>query len=189
MTIPAKQNVYAYLKASDGWKELGDNILKKLNEIFKDDIPNFDDFTIIAEHYNLVKNNFLEIAKTEPNTETAILLFAATLHALGTKIMKQCSQNNDDNYKMTAIKCYQLSINLNPFLITSYMSLAIIYGTFNNDVNQAIHYCDVGVDMSKKIQKNILQHPQGYYHELLSSKKMVDELIQLRNDLLKRTHS
>mgnify|MGYP001563384976 FL=1 len=159
---------------NDCWSELDDKILIKLSEIFENAPASFKDFTTISEHYNLIKENFLEIAKIEKDVDCVILLFADVFHSLGADLMKQFSQNNNDDYKTTATVCYKLSAKLNPLLVTAYISLAIVYGTFNGDVDTAINYCDLGIEMFNKIHKDVLY----------KSMDLLDILTKLKNDLL-----
>lgn len=175
MTISIKQNgVLVYLKTNNRWSELGDKILIKLSGIFENDTASFKDFVTISEHYNLIKKKFLEIVKMEKDIDCALFLFADVFHSLGADLMKQFSQNSNDDYKTTATICYKLSVKINPLALPAYISLAVVYGTFDGDVKTAVNYCDLGIKMFNKLPKNVSQTSTG----------LLDVLIKLKNDPL-----
>jgi len=169
-----QEEIFTYLKTNKFWSELYGEILIKLSEIFENDPASFKDFTTISEHYNLIKENFLEIAKIEKDTDCVIFLFADVFHSLGADLMKQFSQNNNDDYKTTATVCYKLSAKINPLLITAYISLAVVYGNFNEDVNTAINYCDLGIGAFNRLPSSVL-HESNY---------LLNILTKLKNDFL-----
>lgn len=168
--------MFTILKNGNELPEFGDEILKRLEEIFKKNPDDFEDFLTISENYSLIKEKFLEIVKNEneKNIDCAIFSLADVFHSLGADLMKQFSLNDDDECKVAATQCYKLSAKINPLLLPAYISLATIYGSFNGDAKTAIHYCDLGIKMFSKMPKNVSD----------TSTDLLDMLIKLKNDPL-----
>ena len=96
--------------------------------------------------------------------------------------METFSQNDDDNYKTNAKKCYELSIKLNPF-IPSYGALASVYGLEDN-IDKAIEYCNKGVEALEKLKKSPKEQLSYYNQALLLDTSTLDFLKELKNGLL-----
>jgi len=112
VTHQAKSDdIYNYLKYREHWKELNDAILENLSKIFDGDFSSFKDFVNISEHYNLLKKNYLELAKGI-NPKEIIPYFALTLEKSGKRLMEFFSKKSNEDYKIDAKKCYELSIKL-----------------------------------------------------------------------------
>jgi len=177
-------DIYTYLKHREHWKELNDSILENLSKIFEGDFSSFNDFVNISERYNLLKENYLKLAKDFIEAKELIPYFAVTLERLGAMLMEKFSQNSDDDYKMAAKRCYELSIKLNPFLIPSYGALASVYGGFDDNIDKAIEYCNKGMEAFEKLQKTSQEHLSYYDQALLSDTSTIDFLKALKNEFL-----
>ncbi len=179
-------DIYTYLKHREHWKELNDGILENLSKIFEGDFSSFNDFVNISERYNLLKENYLELAKGFKEPKELIPYFAVTLERSGARLMEFFSNKGDKGHKVDAKKCYELSIKLNPFLIPSYGSLASVYGGFDDNIDKAIEYCNKGIEAFEKLKKS----PKGqlsYYDQALpSDTSTIDFLKVLRNELLEK---
>lgn len=177
-------DIYSYLKNKEYWKELDSSILENLSKIFEGDFSCFNDFVNISEQYKLLKENYLKLAEDFTEAKELIPYFAVTLERSGAMLMEKFSQDGNDNYKMVAKKCYELSIKLNPFLIPSYGALASVYGGFDDNIDKAIEYCNKGMEAFEKLQKTPKKQLSYYDQALLSDTSTLEFLKALKNEFL-----
>lgn len=177
-------DIYTYLKHKKYWKDLKDGILENLSKIFEGEFSSFNDFVNISEHYNLLKENYLELAKVFKEPKELIPYFALTLERSGARLMEFFSKKGNEDFKVDAKKCYELSIKLNPFLIPSYGALAVVYGYSDNNVDIAIEYCDKGIEVFEELKKTPKEQITYYDRALLSNTSIIEYLEELKNEFL-----
>ena len=178
-------NMHISLKHRKYWQELNGDVLENLYQIFEGDFTSFKDFVDISEHYNLLKENYLELAKEFKEPKELIPYFALTLERSGAKLIESFSKNNNENYKIDAKKCYEVSIKLNPFLIFSYGALAIVYDS-EGDTDKATEYYDKGIKAFENLQ-NIPKEELSYYNQALVSNDSALQLLKgIEKDFIKK---
>ncbi|HUU87945.1 MAG TPA: hypothetical protein VMX17_09340 [Candidatus Glassbacteria bacterium] len=177
-------DIYTFLKHRKHWKELNNSILENLSKIFEGDFSSFNDFVNISEHYSLLKENYLGLAKGFKESKELIPYFALTLERSGARLMELFSKKGDEGHKVDAKKCYELSIKLNPFLIPSYGGLAVVYGHSDNNVDVAIEYCDKGIEVFEELKKTPKEQISYYDRALLLDTSTIEYLEGLKNEFL-----
>ncbi|MEA3494254.1 MAG: hypothetical protein U9R38_07740 [Candidatus Margulisiibacteriota bacterium] len=116
---------YSYLFSRGRWKELGENVLKKIVENFEGiEDKKFVEFVQLSEHYKLLENNFLSLAQMSKDLSHLLSLMATTMQNCGGKIVEQYEKNNDTDYLKAGMSCYYISTVLNKNHLTGYVSLS-----------------------------------------------------------------
>ncbi len=177
-------SIYYFLKHRKYWKELIDDVLKEIGEIYKNDLSDFNDFVRISEHYNLTQANYLRLQEGFSKPKELIPYFALTLERCGAMLMEEFSKSDDGNYKEDAKECYQLSLKLNPFLVPSYGALAYIFAFSDNNVEIAIDYCNKGIKAFKNLRKIPHGELSNYNKALLSDPSAFEHLKELKSELI-----
>ncbi len=105
------------------------NIIKDPSVVI-DDMQRIRDFLIISEEYNLVKNNYVKLARSDVGMSLGILhMFAVTLERLGASIAQDYPYSNLSDEEVTRLMVmaemsYGSSILCDRYLFESYFGVA-----------------------------------------------------------------
>jgi hypothetical protein len=173
-------------------------MISKASHIAIDDMQRIRDFLIVSEEYDLVKNNFVELAKLEADMELDILsMFAITLERLGAAIAQEYpySHLNDEEVKQLMFMAelsYQSSILCDRFLLESYYGVIFCCCAFFDLETAQLWKAEFynAMDSLNKLdaselnyyQKTIKQDP-GQIDNL---KNMIEEIINEHRNIINR---
>ncbi len=160
-----------------------------------DDMQRIRDFLIISDEYDLVKKNYVELAKSEVGMGLGILsMFAVTLERLGASIAQDYPYSNlsDEEVKLLMFMAelsYQSSILCDRYLFESYFGVIFCCCAFL-DIDTAQLWA-VEFDEAVKSLKKMDEANLNYYQKPIKQdsdriknvKNMIEEMInEHRND-------
>jgi len=146
-----QMNNYQFLLSKKHWAKLGDEILRRIADSFsKTDDQLFLEFVDLSERSNMLKHNYLELRKTEEETDTFIWLIAVTLERKGAQLVKEYLTSDDMSKLEKAISLYMSSLILEENFIPGYFQLSTALAV-KGEVEKSKKYLELGKKVHSKM--------------------------------------
>jgi tetratricopeptide (TPR) repeat protein len=144
-------NNYHFLLSKKHWAKLGDEILRRIADSFsKTDDQLFLEFVDLSERNNMLKHNYLELRKTEEETDAFIWLIAVTLERKGAQFVKEYLNSDDMSKLEKAISLYMSSLILEENFIPGYFQLSTALAV-KGEVEKSKKYLELGKKVYSKM--------------------------------------
>ena len=159
------------------WKKINPDIIKSIFNNAKGDVDAVKRFIFISELHNSVGNNFVELA-TSVSRKYILSMFALTLYRLGSGILKAAISAIEHKDKEKLEHCvipadmaFTSSILCDPYLLSAYAGMALLYGYVWINKDAALEFCR----KYKEVEHKLLNTPdEELSASELTAKKNLD---------------
>ncbi len=171
----------------------------KASQVEIDDMQRIRDFLIVSEEYDLVKNNYVELAKSEIGMGLGVLsMFAVTLERLGASIAQDYPYSHLDDEEVKQVMfmaelSYQSSLLCDRYLFESYFGVIFCCCAFL-DIETAQLWeaeFDHAVECLNKTDESKLNYFQKTLKEdfdrINNVKKLIEQTIKEHRSIIKRS--
>lgn len=192
-----REEIFNYFKKSKNWKNLDVKIINTIIDKFIDDRKAFEVFVYISEICNLVKNNFIPLAKKgfHENISLIILTFATTLYNTGSiyrdslmEVVNDSSATEKEKSKLLehAKMAYESTVKLDKYFISAYYQLGVLWGVIQNKYDEGIKYCQKGIEIIEEIGAMPTNELSASQKQIIEEEEMKHHLNSLIHELNKK---